>query len=73
MACDTCGHTMQSAAPSIWWCPRCGSLKTGAPFAFERPKLVDRCREFEKLIGPIAMNVGWVRLGIAESIREPNR
>lgn len=30
MACRTCDHTMQSVAPSVFWCPRCGTIKIGA-------------------------------------------
>ena len=28
MSCPTCGHTMQQALAPVWWCPRCGTLKT---------------------------------------------
>ncbi len=55
MACDTCSHTMQNLGVEgqrIFWCPRCGSLKTVVGHAdkeftnTERPKLVDIAREF---------------------------
>lgn len=56
MACESCGHTVQNIGGGdesrrVFWCPRCGSLKTitgaaGAqPFVkSEAPKLVERAR-----------------------------
>lgn len=68
MACPTCDHTMQSVAPEVFWCPRCGTLK--AP-EVSIPTLVCRCREFGKLLpedGEVDMEL-WRRLGIAEAIK----
>ena len=85
MACPTCGHTMACLADLPHWsqaayCPRCGtvSVKTFRDDQVIRtevyaPKLVERCRQFEKLViegyskGPEC----WNGLGIAESIRPP--
>ncbi len=46
MACETCDHTMQrvnGGEPPVFWCPRCGTLKTkgGVP-EFEVPKVIGR-------------------------------
>jgi hypothetical protein len=49
MACPTCDHTMQSAAQSLFWCPRCGTLKDTRhgepPIDVSVPKLVERCHK----------------------------
>lgn len=50
MACKTCDHTMQrvnDGYPRVFWCPRCGTLKSeGMALCqvreFERPKIVER-------------------------------
>ena len=46
MACETCDHTMQrvnGGEPKVFWCPRCGTLKTeGVVLEFELPKVVGR-------------------------------
>ena len=43
MPCKTCDHTMQrvnNGEPRVFWCPRCGTLKTdGAVPVFEAPRL----------------------------------
>jgi len=56
----------------IFWCPRCGTLKamlmSERASEIERPKLVDRCREYRKL-DVIADE--WWRLGIEEAIHVP--
>ncbi len=51
MACETCDHTMQrvnGGKPSVFWCPRCGTLKTERIIpgerSFEAPKIVERTR-----------------------------
>ncbi len=79
MSCPTCDHTLQAVTnvPAVggrpvFWCPRCGTLCHGNDC--EAPKLVDRCREFEKiLVGAKAMTdkQPWRTLGIAESIHKP--
>lgn len=41
MACITCDHTMQAIVPRIYWCLRCGTLKTeDAREEYTDPKLV---------------------------------
>lgn len=51
MACETCDHTMQRVnigEPHVFWCPRCGTIKTEGTVSgktvilFEAPKLVGR-------------------------------
>lgn len=46
MACFACDHTMQrvnAGQPRVFWCPRCGTLKTeGMVPEFQPPKLVGR-------------------------------
>lgn len=42
MACKTCDHTMQNVnngQPPVFWCPRCGTLKSkGMVPEFQAPK-----------------------------------
>lgn len=83
MACPTCSHTMESindvAVYRIFVCPRCGTVKTevytGDPNNWHVevyvPKLVERCREFRKVMTDGADACEWARLGIAESIDLP--
>ncbi len=85
MSCPTCSHTMQTVAAvpgrHVFWCPRCGTLKTAhaAGDDVERPNLVVRCRAFEEcfetdkhLGNRLAYAVPvWRQLGIAESIHVP--
>lgn len=84
MACPTCDHTMShigetidgTTRRAIWWCPRCGTLRVDGFAAFdESPKLVERCREFEKHLFFKNRNVAtvaeWGRLGVCESIHKP--
>lgn len=89
MPCPTCDHTMQSLFPAgesqrWYWCPRCGTLKgetdDGEEPTADRPKLVDRCREFTVKIeadvpqyGEGALKLlGWLQqVGIDEAIRRP--
>lgn len=45
MACPTCDHTLQrvneGVSPVTFWCPRCGTIKTGGSFEeASEPKLV---------------------------------
>lgn len=46
MACDTCDHTLHrvnDGEPRVWWCPRCGTIKTeGRVPEFVEPKIVNR-------------------------------
>lgn len=72
MACPACDHTMQRLAPEVYWCPRCGTIKTASDI--EQTKLVKRCRDFEaEHIGPTngAMFHLWYCSGISESIHRP--
>ena len=81
MPCPTCDHTMQPAARdengvTVHWCPRCGTLRLTTPRGHvndEPPKLVARCREFEKQTADLDPPIlgDWRRLGIAESINPP--
>jgi hypothetical protein len=50
MPCPTCDHTLQhvnNGEPRVFWCPRCGTLKTehGVP-EYEVPKLIQRIDVF---------------------------
>ena len=52
MACKTCDHTMQrvnGGEPPVFWCPRCGTLKSkgGVP-EFEAPKAIERAHDLSK-------------------------
>jgi uncharacterized Zn finger protein len=84
MSCPTCDHTMQEVAldgpTALFWCERCGTIKSSHPRPQGRtmgvPKLVERCRsyarEFDKEnIAQFYRNT-WKRLGIAESIDRPS-
>lgn len=79
MTCNTCGHTMQSIADAVHWCPRCGSMKRRNLHTVEQktdshvPKLVARCRAFEAEGWPVngSCTEAWKRLGISESINLP--
>lgn len=59
MSCATCDHTMHKLSAEskfLWWCPRCGTLKElighlGKEYtSVEAPKVVDRLREFVRMI-----------------------
>ena len=47
MSCPNCGHTMRALATHapapIYWCPRCGTLRTKN--RDEAPALVERARD----------------------------
>lgn len=62
MACKVCDHTMHKIAqtPAVWWCPRCGTLKSQARYLIEseqltdvwdEPKLVDRATKLVQAVG----------------------
>ncbi len=78
MSCETCGHTMEGFAAFTFHCPRCDTVKIirpGHPLgdAVYVPKLVERCREFERSFPPgnpptVSYSDWWKRLGITESI-----
>lgn len=82
MSCPTCGHTLASITShmqgpadsiSIWHCERCGTLAVshgGIKLEVYRPKLVDRCRDYAAE-NKSFLGLGWVALGIFESIRPP--
>ncbi len=50
MSCQTCDHTMQKVndgAPRVFWCPRCGTIKTEfcdnvGDAQFNEPRIVQR-------------------------------
>jgi hypothetical protein len=75
MDCPTCSHTMENIEHlecRFQWCPRCGTLNI--PGLFEPttvPKLVARCRAFEKCITLEGELIIWTKLGIRESINVP--
>lgn len=93
MSCPTCDHTMESighiAAQRVFRCGRCGTVKietyTGKPDDWNHvvyvPKLVERCRPYERglfgtggrqlIVEPDILKSEWHRLGIAESINKP--
>lgn len=79
MSCPTCDHTMQRLAGHVFWCPRCGTLKTapGEREEIEAPELVKRCRAFyvqgEHAPGFLeSWQRIWVGLGIREAINVPD-
>lgn len=59
MACPTCLHTMQSVGDGVFWCPRCGSIRTvrleTEPCV---PKLVARVREYADRLGEAVISEG---------------
>lgn len=90
MACNTCDHTMQTIGVTcdqdgarVFWCPRCGTIRTTGRFeGDDMPKLVERCRKLQPLIAALnAMHLTtpqieaviqcWTAFGIAESINTP--
>ena len=78
MSCPTCDHTMQKVGVfddngPTFWCPRCGTLRvdTQAGEFVDRPKLVDRCREFGGKMNCAADWTIWVMIGVEESIFVP--
>lgn len=81
MSCPACDHTMTHIGEtidgptrrSIWWCPRCGTLRVDGFGSFdETPKLVERCRDFYAE-APLSIlgRADWKRIGIEEAIRKP--
>lgn len=85
MPCETCGHTLASLpymAMEVkqFHCDRCGTLVIEYPGGHRdvyRPKLVDRCRDFEADMAADVTRAThdavmrfWQR-GITESIRLP--
>jgi hypothetical protein len=73
MTCETCDHTTSGLGNGYFWCPRCGTLKRFPQASWQTvttPKLVERCREFGRTLGPLE-RVPWYRLGIEESIYRP--
>lgn len=80
MTCPTCNHTMERIHEvMVFQCPRCGTTRvedsgTDGPSVYV-PKLVSRCREFEKILVNAGMMTNvqpWRTLGIAESINLPD-
>jgi tRNA(Ile2) C34 agmatinyltransferase TiaS len=68
MACPTCSHTMHGLGHDIFWCPRCGTLRTGPDAT--TPYLVERARRFERecvQLQPADRRL-WHSLGIGDSI-----
>lgn len=82
--CPSCGHTMHGighvpavGGEPVFWCPRCGTLEdhTNGIMDVGTPKLVERCREFEKgreMRDDDNVFSKWHMLGIAESINLPS-
>ncbi|HVL14064.1 MAG TPA: hypothetical protein VM529_15955 [Gemmata sp.] len=83
MSCPTCDHTMERIGQTevgggIYLCPRCGTVKAhgyNGNVTTYYPKLVGRCREFERQLGVPGDWHGlydeWQTRGIAESINTP--
>lgn len=80
MPCPTCDATMEGIGSNdrgdnCFLCPRCGTVLIDA-FGQHGdkvyvPKLVERCREFERLVKVSDIMAIWHRLGLAESINTP--
>src|SRR5438128_2439399 len=73
MACPTCEHTMQSLSRCVsgtqyLWCPRCGTLVGDKDTYYDRPAIVERCRQFAGCPEP----KNWYRFGIEEAIYPPS-
>ena len=77
MACKTCDHTMQrvnNGEPPVFWCPRCGTLKTkdmvhGAPETIEEPMLVDRATKLCMAVdADLLIDNGVLTGAVAESV-----
>ncbi len=79
MSCPNCDHTMErinavGSSSSWYWCPRCGTIReerTDYTTDVSTPKLVERCRVFEKLLGRSDYTKEWHHIGIDESINLP--
>lgn len=74
MPCSVCSHTLHKVCRStdgrdVFWCPRCGTLRTdyGGFGDDHLPKLVERCRQFEKTMDARDC-ARWHSVGIKESI-----
>jgi uncharacterized Zn finger protein len=81
MSCPTCSHTLGRLCVhegmAFAHCERCGTVTvtildanpgSDNPRVYV-PKLVERCREFERIRATLPTVIDWKRLGIAESIR----
>ena len=84
MACPTCDHTMQKigsqsdapggssgmvyAGKSVYWCPRCGTVKDGEGITQQAPMLVYRVRQL--LDQTTNDDLAW-SLSVTESIWKP--
>ncbi len=72
--CPTCDKTMQllfmDRERTIHHCPTCGTIRSEllGDFDIIVPKLVERCREYEKELTNGANDWLWKQIGIAESI-----
>ncbi len=75
MPCPTCSHTQAKLADTFWHCERCGTVSEIRSDLRNDyvPKLVDRCRGFERMMAMIAIDPmkEWRVFGIAESINLP--
>lgn len=79
--CPICSFGLSRLIPdfinqaSISYCPKCGTVKvsTESPNVTYTltPKLVERCREFEKVILDDLAIAPWIATGIAEAINKP--
>ena len=78
MPCPTCSETLQALNAIVKWCPRCGTILTSPNTTrtdIERPKLVQRCRDYESLVKaadrieePLT---AWKQAGVDEAINLP--
>lgn len=64
MACPTCDHTMHCIVTGVFWCPRCGTVKSNPCWpaetsaSVEVPKLVERTREYAARLGEAVISEG---------------
>lgn len=75
MACPTCDHTMHSLRPTVFWCPRCGTVKHGQPnLGVDVPKIVGRIVAFCGTLTDDDQRIidNMERLGVTEAATHPD-
>jgi len=65
--CPTCDHTMHSLADNIWWCPRCGTIKTQHEPCIYEPWLVERAVQYLVSLDPVKKSA------LQECCKKPDR
>lgn len=63
MACKICDHTMQNlglaqSGARVFWCPRCGSLKTENPDGFTEIEQTMLCKRIQDSLIETGINGG---------------